>query len=138
MSSLAALTLALIASRMQEPPASQPEIAPVSAAAAAAPPAEADPASVDIDPALLTVAEASDFTATATSDQVQQLIMRIHERSSVTRLAEMGTTFEGRSIPLVILANPPVTTIKEARDTNKVIAFVMANIHAGEVEGKEA
>jgi hypothetical protein len=41
-------------------------------------------------------------------------------------------------MPLIILANPPVTTAKEARETGKPIVFVMANIHAGEVEGKEA
>lgn len=101
-------------------------------------PVTTTPTEPAIDPALLTVAEASNFTATATSAQVQELITRVHERSSITRLAEMGTTSEGKPIPLVVLANPPITTVKEARETGKVIAFVMANIHAGEVEGKEA
>jgi hypothetical protein len=96
------------------------------------------PAPPAIDPVLLTIAESSNFSATSSSAQVQELIARIHERSSVTRLAELGKTVEGKPIPLVILANPPVTTAKEARDTGKPVAFVMANIHAGEVEGKEA
>ncbi len=91
-----------------------------------------------VDPVLLTVAESSNFTATASSAQVQDLIARIHERSSITRLAELGKTSEGKPIPLIIMATPPVTTAKEARETGKAIAFVMANIHAGEVEGKEA
>jgi len=111
----------------------QPATAPASAPAAEV----ADPAVPGLDPVLLTVAEASGYTATATSAQVQELIARIHERSSITRLAEMGKTSEGKPIPLIILANPPITTVKEARETGKVIAFVMANIHAGEVEGKE-
>ena len=121
-----------------EVPASQPATAP---APAPAPPTSAPdtmPATPAIDPALLTVAESSNFTATGSSAQVQDLIARIHERSSVTRLAELGKTSEGKPIPLIILANPPVTTAKEARETGKAIAFVMANIHAGEVEGKEA
>ena len=112
----------------------QPSTAPASAPAVDV----ADPAVPGLDPVLLTVAEASGYTATATSAQVQELIARIHERSSITRLAEMGKTSEGKPIPLIILANPPITTAKEARETGKVIAFVMANIHAGEVEGKEA
>lgn len=128
-----------------EPTATAPATTPVASppATAPAPPTSAPAAATTptepaIDPALLTVAESSDFTATATSAQVQELITRIHERSSITRLAEMGKTSEGKPIPLVILANPPITTVKEARETGKVIAFVMANIHAGEVEGKEA
>jgi dipeptidyl-peptidase 4 len=128
-----------------QPATSPASVTPTTAPAPATTPVEPAPepgtapaSQPAMDPALLTVAEASNFTATATSAQVQELITRIHERSTITRLAEMGKTSEGQPIPLIILANPPVTTVKEARETGKVIAFVMANIHAGEVEGKEA
>jgi dipeptidyl-peptidase 4 len=87
---------------------------------------------------LLTVAETSDFTATATSDEVLDLIRRIDARSAITHVTELGRTFEDRPIPLVIVANPPVRTAEEARASGKVVVFIFANIHAGEVEGKEA
>src|SRR5262245_57434080 len=97
-----------------------------------------------VDPALLTVAEKSDYTQTCTSTQVQELIDRIHQRSNVMQVTELGRTVEGKSIPLVILSNHefklplsegPATSV--ARD-HRPICFIMANIHAGEVEGKEA
>jgi len=128
-----------------EPPSSPPSQPPAATATAPATSVPMPAATTSspaapggVDPALLTVAEASGFTATSTSAQVQEIIARIHEHSTITRLGELGKTSEGKPIPLMILANPPLTTVKEARDTGKIIAFVMANIHAGEVEGKEA
>ena len=95
-----------------------------------------------IDPTLLTVAEQSDYTQTSTSAQVQDLIDRIHARSNVMHITALGKTVEGKSIPLIILSNPPIQSIDQARAASAVraapICFIMANIHAGEVEGKEA
>jgi hypothetical protein len=50
----------------------------------------------------------------------------------------IGKTFEGREIPYVIASRPLVHTPAEARATGKPIVYVQGNIHAGEVEGKEA
>ena len=50
----------------------------------------------------------------------------------------IGKTFEGRDIPYVIASRPLVRTPQEARATGKPIVYVQGNIHAGEVEGKEA
>ena len=50
----------------------------------------------------------------------------------------IGKTFEGRDIPYVVASRPFVHTPAEARATGKPIVYVQANIHAGEVEGKEA
>ena len=41
-------------------------------------------------------------------------------------------------MPLVTIADPPVAQPRDARSSGKLIFFIMANIHAGEVEGKEA
>jgi len=51
---------------------------------------------------------------------------------------ELGTTTEGRVLPLLILSRPRVSTPAEARALHRPIVYVQANIHAGEVEGKEA
>ena len=50
----------------------------------------------------------------------------------------IGKTTEGRDIPYVIASRPRVSTPEEARKLNRPIVYVQANIHAGEVEGKEA
>src|SRR6185295_17754918 len=41
-------------------------------------------------------------------------------------------------LPLVILAEPAVATPEEAERSGKLVVFAMGNIHAGEVDGKEA
>src|SRR5262249_1910892 len=45
---------------------------------------------------------------------------------------------EGRKLPLLILADPPLATAEEAARTKKLIVCAIGNIHAGEVDGKEA
>ncbi|HLB08677.1 MAG TPA: M14 family metallopeptidase [Gemmatimonadaceae bacterium] len=51
---------------------------------------------------------------------------------------ELGRTTEGRVLPLLILSRPNVATPQEARRLRRPIVYVQGNIHAGEVEGKEA
>lgn len=50
----------------------------------------------------------------------------------------IGKTSEGRDIPYVIASRPVVTTPVAARSLKRPIVYVQANIHAGEVEGKDA
>jgi hypothetical protein len=103
--------------------------------AAAGSPAPPAPSAED---QLLTVAEASDYQATATHAEVMDLVNRLHARSDRLRVLEMGRTLEGRSIPLLVLADPPVASAAEARASGRPIVFLLGNIHAGEVCGKEA
>src|SRR5262249_46123239 len=53
-------------------------------------------------------------------------------------LTELGRTAEGRSIPLLIVADPPVRAAAEASRSGKLIVLAIGGIHAGEVCGKEA
>jgi hypothetical protein len=50
----------------------------------------------------------------------------------------IGKTSEGRDIPYVIASRPLVSTPSEAQRLGRPIVYVQANIHAGEVEGKDA
>ena len=50
----------------------------------------------------------------------------------------IGTTTEGRALPLVVLSRPKVTSPEEAKRLGRPVVYVQGNIHAGEVEGKEA
>ena len=84
-----------------------------------------------------TVAEKSDYKATSRSSEVMEFCDQLAKQSKLVRLSELGTSHEGKRIPLVILADPPVSTAQEAKDSGKLIVFAMGNIHAGEVDGKE-
>jgi hypothetical protein len=53
-------------------------------------------------------------------------------------VGSIGKTTEGRDIPFVVASRPRVTTPEEAKRLRRPIVYVQANIHAGEVEGKEA
>lgn len=91
-----------------------------------------------VPPELLTVAERSEYRETATHAEVMELIERIAALGDHVRVSEMGRTLEGRAIPLMVIADPPIATPDEARASGKLIFFMLGNIHAGEVCGKEA
>jgi dipeptidyl-peptidase 4 len=87
---------------------------------------------------LLTVAEKSDFKATARHAEVVALCEALAKSSPLIRLTELGKSGEGRSLPLMIVSDPPVATPEEAKASGKLVVFLFGNIHAGEVDGKEA
>ncbi len=87
---------------------------------------------------LETVAEASGYEATATHAEVVGLLERIAARSPVLHVVEMGRSVLDRTIPLAVIADPPLATAAEARAAGKAIVLAFGNIHAGEVCGKEA
>ena len=49
-----------------------------------------------------------------------------------------GYTMEGRALPLVVVGRVRDASPAAVRASGKVRVFIQANIHAGEVEGKEA
>ncbi len=96
------------------------------------------PGVVRADEDLRTVAEKSDYKATARYDDVVELGRKLAATSKRVVLSDLGVSTEGRTIPLWIVADPPVKTPEEAKASGKLVAFIIANIHAGEVCGKEA
>ncbi len=64
--------------------------------------------------ALQTVAERSDYRATARYDDVEAWCREFAKRTPNVHLTELGRSSEGRSIPLMIVADPPVKTAAEA------------------------
>src|SRR5437762_1455582 len=103
------------------------------AAGAAPPPAAAPPTSP-----LLTIAEKSNYRATSRYADVMAFCQELAKRSSLVRLGELGASGEGRKLPLVILADPPISSPEEAAKSGKMVLFAEGNIHPGEVDGKEA
>jgi dipeptidyl-peptidase-4 len=101
-------------------------------------PGTAVPADPPEAPPLLTVAEKSEFKATSRHAEVVEFCEALARRSPVVRVAELGRSGEGRKLPLLIVADPPVRTPEEAARSGKLVVFALGNIHAGEVDGKEA
>ncbi|HEV3255711.1 MAG TPA: M14 family metallopeptidase [Gemmataceae bacterium] len=89
-------------------------------------------------PPLLTIAERSGFTATARHTDVVAYCKRLAELSPLVRLGELGKSGEGRRLPLVILADPPVSTPEQAARSGKLVVLAVGSIHSGECDGKEA
>ena len=89
-------------------------------------------------PPLQTIAEKTDYKATSRHADVLDFCERLKKLSPLVRLGELGTSGDGRSLPLIILADPPVSSPEEAAKCGKLVVLAMGNIHAGEVDGKEA
>ncbi len=82
--------------------------------------------------------EKSDFVKTSTYADVILFLDHLKSKSSDIRIISMGKSPEGKEIPVAVLASPAVATEQEAKASGKPVIYVQGNIHAGEVEGKEA
>lgn len=85
-----------------------------------------------------TRAELSNYTQTSTYADVVDFIERITKSSGIATKTTFGKSYEGRNLPLVILSKPKISTPEQAKTSSKLIVLIIGNIHAGEVEGKEA
>ncbi|MEO9018936.1 MAG: M14 family metallopeptidase [Gemmatimonadaceae bacterium] len=85
-----------------------------------------------------TRAERTDYNQTSSYGDVTAFINGLRSRNAPLGYGVIGKTTEGRDIPYLIASRPIVTTPAEARQLGRPIVYVNANIHAGEVEGKEA
>lgn len=86
----------------------------------------------------LTAPEATGYERTSTYAEVIAFLESLQEKGAPMRLQWIGESTEGRKIPLVVAADPPVASAREARDSGRIVVYVQGNIHAGEVEGKES
>ena len=83
-------------------------------------------------------AEQSDYTETSRLDDVNRFFAALQLHSDLVRVGSFGKSREGRDLPLIVLSDPPAAHPRDARAAGKPVVLVLANIHAGEVEGKEA
>lgn len=83
-------------------------------------------------------AELTNYEETSRYEDVMRFIGELQKRTDKLRVESFGKTEEGRELPLMIFADPPIAQPREARASGKPVIFIQANIHAGEVEGKEA
>jgi murein tripeptide amidase MpaA len=85
-----------------------------------------------------TVPERTHGVRTSTYAEVMAFIDSLQHRGAKMTVGTLGESPQGKRLPYVILARPMVATPAQAHATGKPILYVEANIHAGEVEGKEA
>jgi hypothetical protein len=101
----------------------------------AAGPAQAQQAALD---ALTTRAERTRYVETSRYDDVISFLTVADSASPLVQLTSFGYSFEGRSLPLAVVGRVSAPTPEAVRASGKLRVYIQANVHAGEVEGKEA
>lgn len=87
---------------------------------------------------ILTRAENSNFTETSCYEDVIEFLRQLQKQSSDINVTSIGQSTEGKEIFLAILGHPVPASPTQLFVMNKPAIYIQANIHAGEVEGKEA
>ena len=87
---------------------------------------------------LQTRAELSYFDETTRYEEVMSFLRAAVLVSDRLHLKEFGYTTEGRRLPLLVYGDLWDATAEEIAQSGKTRVYVQANIHAGEVCGKEA
>lgn len=87
---------------------------------------------------LLTVAEKSDFKSTSGYNDVMTFIDQLNKSSEYLRVETIAQSVEGRDVPLMVIGNPLPESPEQLKNDSRIVIYIQANIHAGEVEGKEA
>ncbi len=86
----------------------------------------------------VTVAEKSGYTQTSLYKDVIQYIHELQGMTSLMRLEYMGHSAEGTPLPLLVIGDPLPADPCQMKNDDRLVLYFQANIHAGEVEGKEA
>jgi hypothetical protein len=86
---------------------------------------------------LRTRAEGTDFVETTRYDEVVAFMAEAAAAAPDMVMTSFGFSVEGRALPLVVIGGGEGTP-EDVIGTERLRVFVMANIHAGEVAGKEA
>lgn len=87
---------------------------------------------------LTTRAERTNFTETSRYDDVVAFLETVDRASPLVSVTSFGYSFEGRALPLAIVGRLADRSPAAVRASGRLRVYIQANIHAGEVEGKEA
>ncbi len=87
---------------------------------------------------LIITPETSNFVKTSSHDDVMKFFSAIQNKSKNVHVFSMGKSLEGKDIPVAVLSNKNIQTADQAKASGKPVVYIQGNIHAGEVDGKEA
>jgi hypothetical protein len=82
--------------------------------------------------------ELTNYRETSRYRDVRSFLDSLRALRAPLAFGSIGRTNEGREIPYVIASRPLVNTPSAARALGRPIVYVQGNIHAGEIEGKDA
>jgi len=82
--------------------------------------------------------EVTSYRETSSYIDVRKFLDSLRVLGAPLAFGSVGKTSEGRDIPYVVASRPLVSTPAAAKALGRPIVYVQGNIHAGEVEGKEA
>src|SRR5262249_15225167 len=88
--------------------------------------------------ALKTTPERTEYRETSRYDDVMTFLKAVDQASDLVHLTTMGYTFEGRPLPLAVVGKVSDARPETVRASGKLRVYIQANVHAGEVEGKES
>lgn len=87
---------------------------------------------------MITAAERSHYERTSTFNEVIEVLDALDSQTELMHRETLLLTQEGRDVPIIVLANPAVSSPAQAEVSGKPVITIQANIHGSEVEGKEA
>ncbi len=86
----------------------------------------------------VTVAERTSYDSTSSSAEVGAFLDSLQLAGAPLAVGVMGRSTLEKPLYLAIASDPAVTSPSEAAASGKLVVYLQGNIHAGEVEGKEA
>jgi len=88
---------------------------------------------------ILTTAEKTNFESTSRYSEVVDFFKQLKKiLPNNIRIESLAKSIEGRDVPLIIMGKPLPRSPEDLTKDKRIVIYVQANIHAGEVEGKEA
>ncbi len=95
-------------------------------------------ASEDVGKSPQTKAESTKFLETSTNEDVLKFVTSLTQKHKNLFKGVLAETDDGHEIVYLIASRPGISTAQEIKKSGRPIVYITANIHAGEVEGKEA
>jgi hypothetical protein len=85
----------------------------------------------------VTTAEATNYAKTSSYADVMAFLRSLEALNAPMRIRLIGKSTLGKDLPMVVVHRNPNITPTLARRQGLPVIYIQANIHAGEVEGKE-
>lgn len=82
--------------------------------------------------------ELTEYAETSSLEDVISFLRELQDAWAPVRFEWIGSSAGGKQLPLVVMSDPPVSDGMQAKRMGRPVVYVQANIHGGEVEGKEA